>query len=242
MPEPTDPQVAAVAALDEPTRRRLYDHVVRQPEPVSRDDAAKAVAVPRSTAAFHLDRLAGEGLLDVVYERRSGRSGPGAGRPSKLYCRSGTEVAVSLPGRRYDLAGELLAAALAEADRSGAPPRAVLERRAGETGRRIASDARSARPRMGPRQAALGALESYGYEPRTESERVVLVNCPFHALAEQHTALVCGMNLHLLQGVVDELAGSGLHPRLDPEPGRCCVVLSTEPDGGTPVGHVGERR
>ncbi|HEX2177691.1 MAG TPA: helix-turn-helix domain-containing protein [Nocardioidaceae bacterium] len=234
MPESTDPQVAAVAALDEPTRRRLYDHVVRQRDPVSRDDAAEAVAVPRSTAAFHLDRLADEGLLDVVYERRSGRSGPGAGRPSKLYCRSGREVAVTLPGRRYDLAGELLAAALDEADRSGASPRAVLERRARETGRRIASDARSTRPRRGPRQAALDALEAYGYEPRAESDGVVLVNCPFHALAEQHTALVCGMNLHLLQGVVDELGDSRLLPRLDPEPGRCCVVLGAEPDGGTP--------
>lgn len=76
--EPRDARVSAVAALDEPTRRKLYDHVVRQPTPVSRDDAAAALGLPRATAAFHLDRLAGEGLLDVVHERRTGRTGPGA--------------------------------------------------------------------------------------------------------------------------------------------------------------------
>ncbi|MDQ4008627.1 MAG: helix-turn-helix domain-containing protein, partial [Actinomycetota bacterium] len=118
MPEEQDTQVAAVAALDEPTRRRLYDHVVRQPQPVSRDDAAAAVRLPRSTAAFHLDRLVDEGLLDVAYERRSGRTGPGAGRPAKLYRRGEREVAVILPGRRYDLAGELLAAAVEDAESS----------------------------------------------------------------------------------------------------------------------------
>ncbi len=108
-------QVAAVAALAEPTRRRLYEHVVRQPHPVSRDDVAGAVGVPRPTTAFHLDRLVADGLLDVHYERRSGRTGPGAGRPAKLYRRSECSVEVSLPERHYDLAGDLLAAALVEA-------------------------------------------------------------------------------------------------------------------------------
>src|SRR6476659_3497200 len=123
-------QVTAVAALAEPTRRRLYDHVVRQPDPVSRDDVAAATGVPRPTTAFNLDRLVADGLLDVHSERRSGRTGPGAGRPAKLYRRAECSVSVSLPERRYDLAGELLAAAVVEADRSGERPAAVLDRRA----------------------------------------------------------------------------------------------------------------
>ena len=57
--------LAAVAALDEPTRRRLYEYVVRRPEPVSRDDVAAALGVPRATVAFHLDRLVDSGLLAV---------------------------------------------------------------------------------------------------------------------------------------------------------------------------------
>src|ERR671932_1530696 len=99
--------VAAVAALAEPTRRRLYDHVVRQPGPVSRDEAAAALGVPRGTTAFHLDRLVADGLLDVHYERRTGRTGPGAGRPAKLYRRARRTRGAALPERRYDLAGEI---------------------------------------------------------------------------------------------------------------------------------------
>jgi predicted ArsR family transcriptional regulator len=244
MAEPEDPEVTAVAALDEPTRRRLYDHVARQPGPVGRDEAAAAVDVPRSTAAFHLDRLADEGLLDVVYERRSGRSGPGAGRPSKLYRRSDREVSVSLPGRRYDLAGQLLAAALEEAEGSGSPPRGVLERRAREAGQEIGAEVGAAT--TGPvghemvERALHTALESRGYEPRLEGADVVLANCPFHALAEQHTELVCGMNLHLLDGLLETLLDAvpadadrpSLRARLDPGPGRCCVVIAADAASG----------
>src|SRR5215218_8360021 len=132
-------QVAAVAALAEPTRRRLYEHVVRQPGPVSRDDVAGALGLARATAAFHLDRLVADGLLDIHFERRSGRTGPGAGRPAKLYRRSDVALEVSLPERHYDLAGELLAAAMVEAERSGEPPRAVLERCAFRRGQELAA-------------------------------------------------------------------------------------------------------
>src|SRR4051794_18295987 len=158
MDETRTAQVEAVAALAEPTRRRLYDHVVRQAAPVSRDEAAAAVGVPRPTVAFHLDRLVDDGLLDVVFERRTGRSGPGAGRPSKLYRRSECAVSVSLPERRYDLAGELLAASLAEAEQSGERPAAVLERRAFRRGSELAADVGE-----GSREAALRVLEKHGF-------------------------------------------------------------------------------
>src|SRR5688500_12278704 len=136
-----DARVSAVAALAEPTRRRLYDHVVGQPQPVTRDEAAAALELPRATAAFHLDRLVEEGLLDIGYERRTGRTGPGAGRPAKLYRRAECSVSVSLPERRYDLAGRLLADAMADADRSGEQPRAALERRARQRGRELGAAA-----------------------------------------------------------------------------------------------------
>src|SRR5918997_3581980 len=196
MADRTD-QVAAVAALAEPTRRRLYEHVVRQSRPVSRDEVAGAVGVPRPTTAFHLDRLVADGLLDVHYERRSGRTGPGAGRPAKLYRRAECSVSVSLPERRYDLAGELLAGALAEADRSGERPAAVLGRRAFRRGQEIGAAGGAGR------DAVLGVLEEHGFEPRIEDDGVALANCPFHALAQEHTELVCGMNLRLLEGVLD---------------------------------------
>jgi predicted ArsR family transcriptional regulator len=212
-------QVSAVASLAEPTRRRLYDHVVRQAGPVSRDEAAAATDVPRATVAFHLDKLVDEGLLDVVFERRTGRSGPGAGRPSKLYRRAECDVAVSLPERRYDLAGDLLAAAMDTAEASGESPRAALGRLAHERGRELGAGE--------GRAAALRVLEEQGFEPRLDDDTVTLANCPFHTLAKEHTELVCGMNLQLLSGLLEGAAVSDLVPRLRPTPGRCCVVLES---------------
>lgn len=214
--EVPDPDISAVAALDEPTRRRLYEHVTRQPGPVSRDDAAAALGLPRQTAAFHLDRLAGESLLDVVYERRSGRTGPGAGRPAKLYKRSTRQVSVSLPERHYELAGRLLAQALEESETTGEPVRPVLHRRAHAWGTGLAG--------QGPTDL-VGFLEHYGFEPRRDGKAVVLGNCPFHALARDHTETVCGMNLHLMRGVLEGLGERGFLARLAPGPGRCCVRL-----------------
>ncbi|NUT48662.1 MAG: hypothetical protein HOV94_15345 [Saccharothrix sp.] len=135
----------------------MYDFVVRHPAPVSRDEAAEAVGAPRTTVAFHLDRLVAEGLLEVVHERRTGRTGPGAGRPAKLYRRSAEQIAVSLPDRRYELAGMLPADALVEAEATGEPPRAVLHRRAHELGRTLGDRARDDTVDSEP--AAMRALE-----------------------------------------------------------------------------------
>jgi predicted ArsR family transcriptional regulator len=214
-------RVSAVAALAEPTRRRLYDHVARQSGPVSRDEAAAAVAVPRATAAFHLDRLVDDGLLEVHFERRTGRTGPGAGRPSKLYQRADCTVGVSFPERHYDLAGDLLAAAMTAAETSGELPRAALDRLAYDRGRQMGEGV----PPAGGRTAALRILEERGFEPRVEDGTVTLANCPFHTLARTHTELVCGMNLRLLDGVLDGVPAAGLAARLQPSPGRCCVRL-----------------
>ncbi|MDQ0905324.1 putative ArsR family transcriptional regulator [Streptomyces canus] len=214
--EVRDADVSAIAALDEPTRRRLYDHVVRQPGPVGRDEAAAALGLARQTAAFHLDRLADESLLDVVYERRSGRAGPGAGRPAKLYRRSTKQIAVSLPDRRYELAGRLLAQSVEESAATGAPVQDVLHRRAEELGTLLG----------GPDSGSLfDLLERYGFEPQHEEGAIVLGNCPFHSLARESTQTVCGMNLHLLRGVLHGLGESGYAARLSPSPGRCCVRL-----------------
>ncbi|WP_371674679.1 helix-turn-helix domain-containing protein [Streptomyces sp. NBC_00289] len=214
--EVRDADVSAIAALDEPTRRRLYDHVVRQPGSVSRDEAAAALGLARQTAAFHLDRLAEESLLDVVYERRSGRAGPGAGRPAKLYRRSAKQIAVTLPDRRYELAGRLLAQSVEESGATGEPVRDVLHRKAEELGT-LLGEAGNGSP--------FDLLERYGFEPRPEEGAIVLGNCPFHALAREYTQTVCGMNLHLLRGVLQGLGASGYAACLSPGPGRCCVRL-----------------
>jgi predicted ArsR family transcriptional regulator len=71
----------------------------------------------------------------------------------------------------------------------------------------------------------LGLPERYGFEPCREGDAVVLANCPFHALAREHTDTVCGMNLHLLRGMLHGLRESTLEARLTPTPDRCCVRL-----------------
>jgi predicted ArsR family transcriptional regulator len=231
--------VAAVASLDEPTRRRIYDHVCAHAFPVSRDDVADALGVPRRTAAFHLDRLAELGLLSVSFARRTGRTGPGAGRTAKLYQRSAGEVSVSLPPRHYDLAGRLLAGALAQAQRSGEPPREVLDRQAYDFGQAMARGQSGACEQQGQRSqsgscdadALMSLLEVHGFAPRLAGGEIVLHNCPFHALAQEHPELVCGMNLHLLEGVLKGLGQTGLRACFDPGPLRCCVRMETSDHG-----------
>ena len=225
MDESREAHVSAVAALEEPTRRKLYEHVTRQPQPVSRDEAAWACELPRATAAFHLDRLADEGLLDVVYERRTGRTGPGAGRPAKLYRRSDRRVAVSLPERRYELAARLFAAAVEDTERTDEPSRTALDRHAYEMGKRLAAEALAARNDAGGAESVLRVLEEYDFEPRANDGAVVLGNCPFHALATEHPEMVCGMNLRLLSGFLAGLGATALTAKLAPAPGHCCVRI-----------------
>ena len=177
----------------------------------------------RATVAFHLDRLVDEGLLEVEHRRISGRTGPGAGRPAKLYRRADREIEVSLPQRRYELVGEVLAAALDDADTSGRSARETAAEQAAEVGRRVARVARTAGT-----TDVVSVLESQGFEPCVEDGSVRLGNCPFHHLAQRHTDLVCGINLHLVGGLLEELPGSGYTALLRPSPDNCCVVLDTE--------------
>lgn len=222
-------QVESVASLADRLRRRLYQFVVRQREPVSREAAAQAVGVPKHVAASHLDRLEQDGLLTAEFRRPEGRSGPGAGRPTKLYRRSGQEFEVSVPERRYVFAGRLMAGAIARAEHEGISVASALHEDAAELGRQMGEDAR-ARVGDGESEASLesamrAVLEENGYEPRDEAGVITLANCPFHSLAQEYTDLVCGMNFDLIRGLADGMGTSGLEPRLEPAAGRCCVVL-----------------
>lgn len=217
--------VDAVALLGEPVRRRLYDYVAAQTEAVGREQAAKAVGIKRPLAAFHLDRLAEEGLLEVEFRRLSERTGPGAGRPAKLYRRSAREVRVSLPPREYELAARVFAQALTAQD-SEAPVRDAAR----SLGREIAAEVRERAGRnKGAKhltRTAEEVLRDYGFEPfHHEDGDIRLRNCPFHLLSQQYTDLVCGMNLDVMQALVDELGLERLEARPEPEPGTCCVAF-----------------
>jgi predicted ArsR family transcriptional regulator len=215
-------RIAGIAALDQPLRRDLY-RLLADGAWHTRDEAAAALDQSRSVAAFHLDKLADAGVVEVRFERLTGRRGPGAGRPSKLYRLAAGELAASVPERHYDLAGSLLAVAVAEAGSSGRPVRECLREAARAAGRRLGAEAGG---------DVVAVLSRHGYEPerrrvRGRGDEVALANCPFHRLAEQERDLVCGMNLDFLSGLLEGVApGEGLTARLDPAPGYCCVRIA----------------
>jgi predicted ArsR family transcriptional regulator len=220
-----DEQLVALASLAEPLRRQLYLVVASASDPVSRDQAAEALGVARSVAAFHLDKLAAAGLLDVEYRRPPGRGGPGAGRPAKLYRIAGRDVAFSVPERHYEVAAGLLAQAIADAEERSVPVPTALTDAAGELGRLIGSD-RTATDRVGG--AALEdlaeLLERRGYAPRFDGSALVLENCPFRTLAESHRELICAMNHALVAGIIEGMGADELTARLEPGVRRCCVT------------------
>jgi predicted ArsR family transcriptional regulator len=218
--------IDVIGMLRDRQRRSLYTYVSRRRHQVSRDEAAQALSISRSLAAFHLDRLVETGLLEVSYRRLTGRQGPGAGRPSKLYRRSNRQIVLSLPQRRYDLLAQLFAGPLDEAR----DPR--VKGRLAQAARRFGQALTSTyRARRGPTtrgsfRVLSDFLDRLGAEPYEEGRVVRLRNCPFEAVASTYPKLVCDTNLNLVRGL---LVGLGLDPlgaELDPEQGRCCVAVT----------------
>jgi len=205
----------ALRALTDPARRRLYELVCDAGRPVGRDEAAVEAGIGRTLAAYHLDRLAADGLLEVSYGRRSGRSGPGAGRPAKLYRRSERVFAVGAPPGDYLLLAEIL---LRADDEGGPAVRRAVERSARAVGEEIG--------RSGDRAAIEAILRERGYEPFTDEDGTLRFrNCPFHSLADEHRSAVCSLNLALVEGILAGAGAAGLRASLEPDRAGCCVAV-----------------
>jgi predicted ArsR family transcriptional regulator len=237
-------QIAAISILNEPLRRALYAYVLSRPDAVGRDEASKAVGITRELASFHLEKLLEEGLVDVEYRRLSGKDGPGAGRPAKLYRASDRQLEISFPGRRYELAATLLAEAFTQ---QGTDPAQAIDEVAHRFGEDLGAQARR---RLGRRPSdsrllhtTCEVLRDYGFEPTEAGGTVRLRNCPFQSIARDHPELVCGMNLSLARGLLAGLGAGGLEARLEPQPGMCCVAFSRAEGGQAAdrnaTGHVG---
>jgi predicted ArsR family transcriptional regulator len=246
-----DADLASLSSLDDPVRGSLYEFVSGCARPVGRDEAAAAVGIGRALAVYHLDKLVQAGLLSVTYQRPAGRSGPGAGRPAKLYTRSGRDFAVSVPPREYELAARLLIQVVG-ADQTG-QSRAALDSAARQLGSQLGASHRAGAPPTldtppppgtppapdapdapgtpgepddGRRHDLAAVLQQHGFEPFDAADGAMrLRNCPFHQLAQQDRSTVCGMNLALIDGMITGLGTCELHPVLDPQPGNCCVAI-----------------
>ncbi|MDP5228612.1 MULTISPECIES: helix-turn-helix domain-containing protein [Arthrobacter] len=228
--------VGAIGALGDPTRRAVYDFLRRRGGECSKADVADGLGLAPSTAAFHLERLAEEGLLVHVFRRLNERRGPGAGRPAKLYRVADAEILASVPERRYELAGELMAAAIDKAGSSGSGIGQALGQVGAQAGRNAWEHA--AAVAAGAAQAADvdAVLSRHGYEPVACADgSTELRNCPFHRLAQVHPDTICGLNQAYLSGLLEHDPEKAAV--LDPGPGRCCVRILPQdmtPTPGTP--------
>lgn len=217
-------RASSIGTLADDTRRALYEHVSAQAEPVSREAAASAVGISANMARFHLDRLVDAGLLETEFRRLTGRTGPGAGRPSKLYRRASATISVSLPERRYDLVGHLLASAIERASDDGDLGTTVAEV-ARDEGRAIAASAPALDEPAEDLDRVSAVLAAQGFEPREEDGALTLANCPFDSLAREHTDLVCSANLALIGGILEGMDCPHLRAHGEPHDGQCCVAI-----------------
>jgi predicted ArsR family transcriptional regulator len=227
-----------LTALSDNLRRRMYLYVRGEGHPVSRQEVARAAGVSPKLAAFHLDKLVEQGLLTYGYRRPPGRTGPGAGRPAKVYEPSAMELEVSIPERRYDLMGKLLVDAVRTGGADASPTQhavATARReglRLGETVRQM----RRLRPPGAERTLTVveEVLEEHGFEPYRQGNELRLRNCPFHSLSGYAPDLVCAMNHAFIDGVVRGIGNETLQVALEPQPGQCCVALRSS--GGSVTG------
>lgn len=228
--KPPDPQIAPIAALEDPIRRRIYDFIRRLGRAVSREEVAEEVGISRKLAAFHLDKLLERGLLVSHYARPPGRTGRGAGRSAKYYRPSDIEIEVSIPERHYGLAGSLLVDAIQNQE-PGESARQAASRVARQRGRSIGEQQRQVRKlRRAGAERALSLtgeiLEEHGFEPyRDEPGGLALRNCPFHSLAQAAPDLVCEMNQAFIDGMLRGLGNDTVEAVLACKPGDCCVTL-----------------
>lgn len=209
-------RLSAVASLGDPVRKDLFDFVRGVGHALSRDDCAEALGLPKSTVRVHLDKLVEEQLLEVEYRKLGDRTGPGSGRPSKLYAVAQTEISASVPPRHYDLAAALLAAAVQRSIDTDQNVSDALAAVAFEEGRRLGMETGDIHD----------LLRSTGYSPEPDGEGgTIMANCPFHRLSLDHSGVVCSLNGSLLAGALDGCADTSHDLAPDAEISHCCARL-----------------
>ena len=223
--------MSTLDAVAQPELREIVLFARAQTQPLSADDVAKRFAVHRTVARSRLERLAAAGLLTVSFERRTGRSGPGAGRPTKLYSVPPETEAIEFPARRYDVllghvAGKLPAEALTGA---GASFGADLAAEA-DLGR-----ARGLRPAAEKACEALGALgfQAAVVDATDDSVTIETATCPLRPLVVANTAGTAAIDRGLWVGLLDAHLARGscndviceAEGCLDPD--ACCRVRLT---------------
>jgi predicted ArsR family transcriptional regulator len=207
---------AAVAsitsAFGDPTRRNIYLRVREVDNGMTASEVARAVALHANVARHHLDKLAAAGHLRVDVDRGSS----GAGRPSKRYRVTHTDIHMEFPVRHDDLLGTLLGRALARLPPEEASQ--LAEEVGSEYGRHLANlmEPGDAHRSLEAAVAAVAdALTSHGFAARSEGVagelRIVSEHCPFGEAAVEHPVL-CAIDQGLVKGML-----AGLHGERSPQ-------------------------
>jgi predicted ArsR family transcriptional regulator len=234
-----------VSALGDPTRRRVFFTVREADGLVGKDEVAERVGINRRLAGFHLDKLVEQGFLRAEFHRRTGRSGPGAGRPAKLYALAEAEIAVQLHERHYDLLATLLLRAMT--DRTGAPADEVLDRVGFEFGRELAEREGAAGAGLGNKTITeavtqvIRLLSRYGFAPQADAESgsITARACPFEEMAQADPDRVCALDRSIWRGVLSvvapraTLADPTARARGDATCGARVVEAPVDPVGAT---------
>jgi predicted ArsR family transcriptional regulator len=184
---------------------------------MSRDQLVRVLNLAPSTATFHLERMVRDGLLETESRKLGPKTGPGSGRPTKLYKPAIEEVHVSFPAREYELAGRLLASAIHASIQTGEPVEEALQTVAYAEGQKLGLLAGNLEK----------ALTDNGFEPEADAQGLALTNCPFHRLAKDNSRLVCGLNAALLKGTLDGCDDKQHYVAPTPEGSACCARLTT---------------
>jgi predicted ArsR family transcriptional regulator len=201
-----DQQIGDLAStLGDATRRAIYISAREAPEPVTASQIADLFEIHPNVARHHLDRLVADGYLQVTHKRRSGRRGPGAGRPAKHYEPTEKEVSVQFPARRYDLLAELLVRVVHRV----APDDAALiaEEVGREYGRELATEIGLPEDAGfdAAVQAVARAMMGVGFDTEANSNDRILVTrfCPFGETAVNHPEIVCKIDQGIVRGLLE---------------------------------------
>jgi len=180
--------VDELEAVGDPELRDALLFAREHERAVTADDLAAAFRLHRNVARSRLERLTAAGLLEAAYERRTGRTGPGAGRPAKTYAVVPSLDPIEFPARRYE---ELLGLLLGALPARGRPAR--LRAVGVEFGELLARAARlrpSARPARAF-EAMCAAVRQLGYQAAVEEadDRGAVITtptCPLRPLVRAH--------------------------------------------------------
>jgi predicted ArsR family transcriptional regulator len=213
---------AITSAFGDPTRREIYLFAHERSEDdgagVTAADVAEQFALHPNVARHHLDKLAGGGYVEVA----TGRTGSGAGRPSKRYRVTSPEMTLEVPVRHDDLLVTLLGKALsllpakdaeAMAEEVGVQYGQAMAAAMGPTATPI-----SGAPATGAVQrsfrtalhAVADALTAHGFAAHAERHgdglRIVSDHCPFGGAAIEHP-VICAVDRGLVRGMLGALYG-----------------------------------